>query len=73
MAVMVQRQFQSGFLVFALLLLGAEFGFHDASLVAARNLPAAAAMPAQNSTAEQSAPGEPPRLPFRCQRARNWC
>ena len=58
MAVMVQRQFQSGFLVVALLLLGAEFAFHDASLAAARNLPTAAAIPAQKSTAEQSTQGE---------------
>ncbi len=73
MAVMVQRKFQSGFLVFALLLLGAEFGFHDAPLVAARNLPAAAAMPAQSSSAEQNTPGETSTLAFPCQRARNWC
>ena len=58
MAVMVQRQFQSGFLVVALLLLGAEWGFHAAPLVAARNLPAAAAVPAQSSSAGQNTPGE---------------
>jgi hypothetical protein len=58
MAVMVQRKFQSGFLVVALLLLGAEWGFHAAPLVAARNLPAAATVPAQSSSAGQNTPGE---------------
>ena len=59
MAVMLQRKFQSGLLVVALLLMGAEFGLHSAPLVAARNLPAVAAVIlAQRSSAEQSAQGE---------------
>jgi hypothetical protein len=58
MAVMVQRQFQSGFLIVSLLLMGAESGFYAAPSAAARNLPAAAAIPAQQSSAEQSAPSE---------------
>lgn len=54
-AAMLKRPFQSGFLVFSLVL-GAGGGFLVSPVFAARNFPAAAAVPAQTSSTEQSAP-----------------